>query len=176
MKAKDKDMMVATTDIEPWMSDPKVIMDIYQHVADGGTLIEWSRAYGVKFALLAGWIAGDKDRKDGYRLALRMRDEYLSEMVVRNLRMYADFDPALMYDDSGKLLPVKDMPEGIRRALAGIEVSEDLGGVLTKRIKWIDPGRAIELLGKYRKMFTEVKEIRQDVSLTVVDLSEYRKE
>ena len=161
---------VITTDtIEPWMSNPKVADDILKHVADGGTLLEWARAYGVSYTVLAGWIAVDKDRAAGYKLALKMRDEYLTEMVIRNLRMYADFDPAEMYDADGRLLAVKDMPERIRRALSGIEIEEGLNGEVTKRIKWIDPGRALELLGRYRKLFTDKVEHLGSVSIEIVD-------
>jgi len=166
---------VITTDaVEPWMSNPKVADDILRHVADGGTLMEWARAYGVSYTVLAGWIASDKDRSTGYKLALKMRDEYLTEMVVRNLRMYADFDPAEMFDADGRLLNIKDMPERIRRALSAMEIGEGLDGEVTKRVKWIDPGRAIELLGKYRKMFVEVKHVTQDTNVTLVDLGEYK--
>ena len=103
-----------------------------------------------------------------------MRDEYLTEMVIRNLRMYADFDPAEMFDDNGRLLSIKQMPERIRRALSAMEIEEGLDGEVTKRVKWIDPGRAIELLGKYRKMFVEVKHVTQDTNVTLVDLGEYK--
>lgn len=46
--------------------------------------------------------------------------------VMEELATIALFDPATMYDpETGKLLPVTQMPEATRRAIAGIEQDKD---------------------------------------------------
>jgi hypothetical protein len=44
--------------------------------------------------------------------------------VLREYARIASTDIAHDYDEGGNLLPVAKIPEGIRRALAGVEVNE----------------------------------------------------
>lgn len=51
--------------------------------------------------------------------------ELTAQRVMEELATIALFDPATMYGEDGKLLPVAQMPEATRRAIAGIEEGKD---------------------------------------------------
>lgn len=156
--------------------DPATLRAICDHVAEGGALPEWCRAQGVRFADVNAWLSADEGRRLLYDQAKKGRDEYLGEIVIRNLRQLADVDIAQAYDENGNVLPIADMPPELRRAIAGLEVFEEYQGRgenreyigQTKKIKLVDPAKAVELLGKYRRMF--VDKVEHSGSLTLEDL------
>lgn len=99
------------------------------------------------------------------------RTEITADRVLKEIWRLSTVDVSLAYDANGNLKDIKDMPEDVRRAIAGIEVIEDnandrkvdAGGnpivSRTKKIKFWDKNKSLELLGKYFKMFTERMEI-----------------
>lgn len=147
------------------LGDPDTLRALCDHVIEGGTLVEWCRARDVKYTDVAAWIAAEDHRREKFEAAKDLRGEFLAELVVRNLRMFADVDMNDALDKRGKLLPFRQIPEHIRRAIREIEYS--LAGKPDK-IKLVAPERAIELLGKYRKMFTD--RIEHDASETLEEL------
>ncbi len=77
--------------------------------------------------------------------------------VVRELLRIAMANPADAYDANGALLPIREMPENLQRAISGIEVEEIYSGRGEERVKigevrkvkfWDKP-RALEMLGKH---------------------------
>lgn len=91
--------------------------------------------------------------------------EVTQEMVLRELAMIAFVDIRQAFDADGFLLPIKDMPENVARAVAGMDLSsrviegtdpdserqvlhEDL-----KKLKLIDKKGSLELLGRHLKLF-----------------------
>ena len=87
------------------------------------------------------------------RLKIEVKD------VLDGIAAIARVDLKDAYDENGQLLPVKDMPISIRKALVGVDVSEDYSeGVnigRTSKLKFPDRLKAWELLGKTLKMFTD---------------------
>jgi len=87
--------------------------------------------------------------------------------IIRELLKHATVDIADAYDEQGNLKPLNDMPESLRKAICGVETDELFDGRgadkektgYTKTIKLTDKIKAIELLGKHLKMFTDVHEI-----------------
>lgn len=99
--------------------------------------------------------------------------------VLEELTHIAFLDPSSMFNEEGALLPVREMPAHIRRAIASIEVVENAGGAMitvpkpgakrdptappplvhvpmyTKKIKMVGKDRALEMLGRHFKMFTD---------------------
>lgn len=173
------------------LGNPATLRALCDHLVEAGTLLEWCRAHDVPYAAVSAWIAAEEHRREKVDAALQLRGEYLSDMVIRNLRMYADLDIARAYGADGRLLPIREMPEDIRRAIREFEVEEGLGAIdtadpgpnggqlkrrrksklirtRTTSIKTITPEKAVELLGKYRKMFTD--RIEHDASETLEDL------
>lgn len=171
------------------LDEPGIMDSICQFIACGGTLIEWCRRNEMIYSVVTKWINEVKDRRESLKASFDMRDDYLSEMVVRNLRQFADVDIGKAYDEAGNLLPLDRMPDDVRRCIAGFEVTVDdvqvseaeqkqadgsivrvsrQAQTLTKKVKLVDPAKAVELLGKYRKMFVD----RMDHSgkVTLADL------
>jgi len=90
------------------------------------------------------------------------------EWVVKRLMRRADFDVRKFYREDGSLRPIAELDEETAYALQGLEIEklyEHFGkgqaaatGTLTK-IKFADRDRALELLGRHLKMFTDKVEI-----------------
>jgi phage terminase small subunit len=97
----------------------------------------------------------------------RSRMELSADRVLLELMRVAMSDLSQAYDKDGRLLPVQDMPEDCRRAIAGIKVFEEFDGYGEDRVKvgevrevkfWDKP-RSLELLGKHLGTFTERVEL-----------------
>ena len=86
-----------------------------------------------------------------------------ADEILRELHRLAMVDVTQAFDDMGGLKPFKEMPEDVRKAIAGLEVSEIFEGSgdqrtaigLLKKIRMWDKPRALELLGKHLSLFIE---------------------
>jgi len=111
------------------------------------------------------------------------------EQIILELLAVAFNDIGDAFDADGKLLPLqrlreltadevdlqdaKRMPEKIRRAIASVEVDELFEGSgedraqvgFTRKVKFVDKLRALELLGKHLGMFVEKHELVAGVTL-----------
>jgi hypothetical protein len=146
--------------LQALLADPATLGDVYRYVAEGGSLITWCRERDVPYSDVAAWLAAEPARQERYQAALTARLEYQSELVVRNITGFADLDPGdLVYKRGkrkGQVRELADMPEAVRRAIVSIEPG---------KVKLISPKDAAELLGKYRKMFTDRLELAGKLSL-----------
>ncbi len=132
------------------LGDPATAGDIARYVAEGGSLVTWCHERDVPYSDVAAWLAAEDGRREQYAAARALRDEYLSEVVVRNLHDFATVDIADAFIKTGKnkgrLKALKDMPAALRRAIVSIE---------TGKLKLISPKDAVELLAKYRRMLVD---------------------
>ena len=90
------------------------------------------------------------------------------DRLFTELSRIALLDPGKFYDESGNLIPIPELPEDSRRALAGMEIEEAYEhfakgqakptGVV-KKIKFWDKGLAIERLLKYKHRIGDKVEI-----------------
>lgn len=78
-----------------------------------------------------------------------------AEEVLKELRRVAFSDPAKVLGENGYLLTMNEMPEDVRRSIAGI----DLDGSGGTKIKFWNKPQALELLGKHLAMWTDKTEI-----------------
>lgn len=77
--------------------------------------------------------------------------------VLRGLWQIAMLDIGEAFDASGALKPLVDMPEGVRRAIASIEIDELFNGRggdrasvgVTRKVRFHDKIRALDLLGQH---------------------------
>lgn len=93
--------------------------------------------------------------------------------ILRELKRIALADAAQAVDESGKLLPLHEMPEDVRRSISSIETEElwegrgedreRLGDLV--KVKFWDKKGALDLLGKHLGMFTEKHEHSGTVTL-----------
>lgn len=91
------------------------------------------------------------------------RLELKADDVLRELGRLALSDIGDGFDAQGKLLALKDMPLDFRRAISSIETDEILAGRgdsavsigVTRKVRLWEKPKALELLGKYFKMWVE---------------------
>lgn len=96
------------------------------------------------------------------------RADVTAERIINGLRQCAFFDPRKFFNADGSLKQVNELDDDTASAIAGIEVEklyEHFGsgkakqiGTVTK-IKFTDRQRALELLGKHFKLYTDRQEI-----------------
>ena len=104
---------------------------------------------------VAALIAAGKE-KQADRLEVR------ADTVLREILRIATTDLAQAFDESGNLLPIHQMPEDVRRAIASVKVRTDDDGSLVREVKLWDKPKSLELLGKHLKLF--VDRVEHDVS------------
>jgi phage terminase small subunit len=104
------------------------------------------------------------------------RSEITADKILRELACLATVDLAEAYDEMGQLKPLHEIPKRVRKAMSALEVNEMFDGKgdertvigLNKRVKFWDKPRALELLGKHLKMFSD--RVEHDVSQRLEDL------
>ena len=108
-----------------------------------------------------------KARVDQLEAKLLEKNMIKADDVIKELACTAFIDPALFFDEHGKLLSIKEIPEYARRAIASIKVRKEFSGETDEHgkkifddvveIKTNDKLKALELLGKtnFLKLFTE---------------------
>lgn len=97
------------------------------------------------------------------RSALAVKHDLTTDAVIAELSMIVHSDPADLFDDDGKMLPIKRMSAKMRRAISSIEVDELFDGAgqdricvgLTKKVKLWDKNSAIEKAMKHLGLFAE---------------------
>ena len=94
--------------------------------------------------------------------ALRSKRTLITaDMVLAGLYRIAFFDPADIFNDDGTLKKLSSIPKPIRQAIAGMKFSE--GKVI--EIKLPEKVRAYELLGKHRRLWTDVVKHEGDINI-----------
>lgn len=82
-----------------------------------------------------------------------------ADRTIMEVAKIAYHDPGAFFDEHGNLLPVAKLGEMERAALEGfeVEVKKLPGGErsVLKKVKKADRIRALELLGKYQKLWTD---------------------
>ena len=100
-----------------------------------------------------------------------------AEWILNELRKLAGYDASAVFEDDGSLKPISQWDESNKAALVGMDheklfdhfgpgQSKHVG--TTRKVKLADKLRALELLGKYRKLFTEKIEVSADDTLVNV--------
>lgn len=117
--------------------------------------------------------------------ARSIRVQVSADTVLKELLAIATVDLAEAYDENNDLLPIHQIPKEVRKAIAGIEVFTEVqygpaqtastdGGEVekvkevvgrTKKLKMNDKIKALELLGKHLKLFTDKIDVTGKVTL-----------
>lgn len=135
-----------------------------EQVANGGSPLQIAKDWDVLYSEMVGWIYKDNSRKQRYEGALVARSEWMVQRVLDELRSLALIDLREAFDETGKLKPLKEMPESVARAMSSIQTIEIGSGGITRKVKFNDKTKALELLGKNLKMFVDQVEIKGDIN------------
>lgn len=146
------------------------------HIGSGGSAVELAKMWGVPYGSLMYWIRQSPSRKQSLEDALRDRNEYTIETVLNELRKLSATDIRKYFNEDGSLKPVTEFPDDEVGAVQSIEVDELFEGTgrertqigWTKKIKFWDKLKAIELIGKNLAIF--VDRTQTDVHITLEDL------
>lgn len=144
-------------------ANPDTMRQICVHVAEGGAIHDLCKVWGIPYGYVLEWVNSDPERAKQYKGAIVAQMHWGIERVMKELQLMATLDFSRAYDDKGRLLHPKEMPEEIRRAIAGIEVTEEFEGVgadreligYTKKVKFWDKPKALELMGRKFAMFVD---------------------
>lgn len=140
------------------LKDPALVSDVCAYVSVGNSLIDLCNIWQVTYWVVSNYLY--KHHKDEYEAALCTRGEWIDMRILDEIKSIGLFDIRKLYDENSNLLESDKWPDEISRAVANIEVNEeyDKDGVYigrTKKIKMWDKLKALELLGKNRKLFVE---------------------
>lgn len=87
-----------------------------------------------------------------------------NERILAEYELIAFADPQAMYDKDGNLLSVPDMPEHMRKIIAGFDVEDrvDMSGgepelYTVKKVKMADKKGALDSLAKWKELFPTAK-------------------
>lgn len=133
---------------------------VQEYLVDGnGTAAAIRAGYAPK---TAAWTACKllKDKKIKAAIALGQRQlaakiQITAERVIEELAAIGFADLGQLYKD-GNLLPISELPEQIRRALAAVKVGQE--GVVEYRL-W-DKVAALEKLGKHLGLFGQKVDVK----------------
>ncbi len=149
------------------MTRPDTMTRICTHIASGGMLIDLCEAWAVPYGQMLEWIHSDDNRNKLYQRSMQSLMFWAMDTVLKELKHIGTVDLALAYKDDGSLKHPKEMPVEVRRCIAGIEVMEEFEGVgkdreligYTKKVKFHDKIKALELIGKKFAMWIDHSKI-----------------
>lgn len=101
-----------------------------------------------------------------HQQAAAERAEITIAKVLAELGKHAFADIAKLYDQDGNLKPIHEMAKGARTTIQSIETDELYAGRgesrvkigYNRKVKTTDKLKALELIGRHLKMFTDVHE------------------
>jgi phage terminase small subunit len=101
------------------------------------------------------------------------RTRVSQDRVITGIAELAFYDIADLFDETGGMRPVHELSPMLRRAIAGIEVTELFAEVAgqrvhighLKKVKLADRKGNLELLGRHLKLFTDKVEHEAGASL-----------
>lgn len=129
---------------------------IFQHVANGGSLIGLCETWDIRYSEVIAWVNADPARAESYKTAIAARSEWTDEMILAEIHATCRFDPRRLYYPegharAGKLIPMHELDAESARMIQQV----DSDG----RPKVYDKLKAIELAGRTRGSFKDRHEL-----------------
>lgn len=146
---------------------------LFAHIANGGTLIGLADVWKVRHSDLAGYLGRNPSLMQQYTVAMMARDEWEKERCLQELRAIATVDIRQAYNEDGTLKPMREMPPEIAACISSVESDELFEGVgqeremigYTKKVKFWDKAKAIELFMKKHGLLIERKQVQHTLRL-----------
>jgi phage terminase small subunit len=114
---------------------------------------------------IQGAIAQARASKAKKPEQIAARAELTAQKLVDALADLVGFDPADMYDEDGRLLHVKDMPEATRKTIAGIEESIGKMGDKNTKLRLSSRLGSIELAAKILGLLKNEPQQNQNIQI-----------
>jgi len=150
---------------------PTFMPDVIDRLANGEMVLNLCKDLGIKYSELLGYVTSDSVRHQMFTAAVKAGEGWLIQRLSQELHNIGLHDIKDALDSSGCVRPIEEIPEALRRTIAGIEVEElyemqgrekvYIGRV--KKIKLIDKTKAIEMLGKKLDMFIDKVHVSGEV-------------
>lgn len=110
--------------------------------------------------------------------------ELSADHILSELNRIARCDVGEAFDENGKLKPIHEIPEDVRRCIQSVETEELFEGFgkertqigFTKKIKFWDKNKGLELLGRHFKLYTDKIEHSGGFTLEALVSGSNRKE
>lgn len=152
---------------------PDFAATVFAHIANGGTLISLAEVWGVRHSDISFFIGRTPALMGQYTTAMIARDEWERERCLQELRAIATVDIRQAYNEDGTLKNVRDMPSEVAAALSSVESDELFEGngaereIIghTKKVKFWDKAKAIELFMKKHGLLVERKQVTHTLRL-----------
>lgn len=160
---------------------PKQAAFVREYLIDLNATRAMIRAgYSAKTAGVTSAQLLEKPRiREAVDIALSRRFKRLDITADRVLTEYARvafLDPAEMFDDEGRLHPIKKMPEDVRRAISGVDVEKlydyDKDGERAQignihKIRITNKLGALESLAKYLNLIRDTSQVQVNTGLSI---------
>ena len=148
------------------LKDPAMPPDVVAYVACGNSLIDLCNIWQVTYWRVSQFMYAN--HKDEYESAISTRGEWMIQRVIDEIKSIGLVDIRLAYDDNGHLKDPKDWPDNLARCVSAVETLEEYEDIgqgrelmgYTKKLKLWDKLKALELLGRNLKIFTDDKNPR----------------
>jgi len=141
-------------------------------VSNGANIVDICEAERIRVDLMMQWLEG-KPRLETWKAAERCWENWARRRIMAEVQRIATLDLRQAYAEDGSLLPVKDIPVEVARAIESIETEELFAGHgldrdkvgVVRKVKFTSKLRALELMGKQLAMFVERAEVSHKASL-----------
>lgn len=147
---------------DAYINEEGRIVEICDLIANGGSLTTFSQENNYIYSHIINWIQDDSDRKKLYEASLHARGEWVAQRLLAELGRISFIDARKIYKEDGSLKPVDEWPDDVAAAISGVEITEakyDKDGEevspSVKKVKLFDKLKALEMLGRNLKMFTD---------------------
>lgn len=142
------------------VNDPAFFQNICDFIVGGGTLVEFCEKHDLSYPACLRWIRLEPARRELYERAMKDREEWSIDKLMKELRDLVTFDLSKIMGEDGTQKPFHEWPPELQRAVSSIKKTKD-----GTEIKFFDKLRAVELLGKNAGLFKEKVEHSGKVTL-----------
>lgn len=156
--------------LKEFLEHPQIVDMICDHVTQGGSLVELARAQDLKYADIMRYMEQDEGRSKRLLQATIARTEYYIEDLKQQLKSFTGIDIREIYTEDGCIKQPMEWSDELGQSVSSLEVQElfDKNGKLkgyTKKVRFLDKLKSIELIDKSLAMFIDKKEIHASKSL-----------
>ena len=154
------------------MTEPN-IDEICSYIINGGSVLDLCEKYGMAWDKLWLWIQDVPARASKYDKAVHAQNEWAIARVLKEIRLLAFSDHRTMYDENKRLKHPTEWSKEVGAVVQSYKITEYFEGSgkdkeqagWTTEVKLYDKQKAIELYGKYLKLFTDRVDVSGQLSL-----------